>query len=94
MVRDKGFSHQNSKEAPQHRGQVKCAAGRGVCAVFGANCHAGAAIVNGPEGRIQPPAISPSEHILSEGGRATCSLSAYGMIDTIPTRAMGPAFRS
>ncbi len=35
-----------------------------------------------------------SEHILSEGGRTTCSLSGQGTIDTIPTWAMGPAFRS
>jgi hypothetical protein len=77
MVRDKGFSHQNSKEALQHRGQVECAAGGGVCAVFGANTHAGA-ISQRAGGRTQPPAISPSEHILSEGGRATCSLSGKG----------------
>jgi hypothetical protein len=29
-----------------HRGPVECAAGRGVCAVFGANPHAGATVVN------------------------------------------------
>jgi hypothetical protein len=46
MVRVKGFSHRNSQVALQHRGQVECAAGGGVCAVFGANPRAGA-LVNG-----------------------------------------------
>jgi hypothetical protein len=30
------------------RGQLECAAGGGVCAVFGANPQAGATVVNGP----------------------------------------------
>ena len=47
MVRDKGFSHHDSKEGLQHRAWVECAAGGGVCAVFGANPHAVATVANG-----------------------------------------------
>jgi class 3 adenylate cyclase len=54
MVRDKGFSHHDSKEALRHRGQVECAAGGGVCAVFGANPHAGATVANGSGGGPNP----------------------------------------
>jgi len=73
MVRDKGFSHHDSKEALQHRGQVECAAGGRVRRFWCESprgCYSQRA-----GGWILPPAISPSEHILSEGGRATCSLS-------------------
>src|SRR5829696_2888752 len=37
-----------------HRGQVGCAAGGGVRAVFGANPHAGATVVNGSGGGPNP----------------------------------------
>ena len=46
-----------------YRGQVECAAGGGVCAVFSANPHAGATVVPGM-GEDPTPAPSPSEHIL------------------------------
>jgi hypothetical protein len=63
MVRDKGFSHHNSKEALQHRGQVECAAGGGVCAVFGANPHAGAKVNGSGEDPIPSP-LSVGTHTL------------------------------
>jgi hypothetical protein len=53
MVRDKGFSHHDSKEGLQHRGRVECAAG-GVCAVFGAYPHAVATVANGSGGGPNP----------------------------------------
>ncbi len=63
MVRDKGFSLHDSKEALQHRGQVECAAGGGVCAVFGAYPHAGA-IVNGSGEDPTPGHLSVGTHTL------------------------------
>jgi hypothetical protein len=64
MVRNKGFSHHDSKEALQHRGQVECAAGGDVRPVFGVKPPAGA-IANGP-GIGSSPRPSPSEHMHSE----------------------------
>jgi hypothetical protein len=43
-----------------HRGQLECAASAGVCAVFGANLHAGATVANGPGGPNPRPSLRRS----------------------------------
>jgi hypothetical protein len=47
-----------------HRGQLECAASAGVCAVFGANLHAGATVANGPGEDPTPGPLSVGAHPL------------------------------
>ena len=47
-----------------HRGKVQFAASAGLCAVFGANTHAGATVANGPGEDSTPGPLSAGAHPL------------------------------